>query len=34
LTQVIRNKVIKMCKLQWSHHRENEATWEKKKSFA
>ena len=34
LTQVIRNKVIKMCKLQWSHHRENEATWKKKKSFA
>jgi hypothetical protein len=34
LTQVIRNKVIKMCKVQWSHHGENEATWEKKKSFA
>jgi hypothetical protein len=26
LTQVTRNKVIKMCKVQWSHHREDEAT--------
>jgi hypothetical protein len=23
-----RNKVIKMCKVQWSHHTEDEATWE------
>jgi hypothetical protein len=23
-----RSKVIKMCKVQWSHHTENEATWE------
>jgi hypothetical protein len=22
------NKVIKMCKVQWSHHIEDEATWE------
>jgi hypothetical protein len=26
--QVIHNKVIKMCKFQWSHHTEDEATWE------
>jgi hypothetical protein len=23
-----RNKRIKMCKVQWSHHTEEEATWE------
>jgi hypothetical protein len=23
-----RSKVIRMCKVQWSHHSENEATWE------
>jgi hypothetical protein len=28
LTRVTRNKVIKMCKVQWSHHVEDEATWE------
>jgi hypothetical protein len=28
LTQVTRNEVIKMCKVQWSHHYEDEATWE------
>jgi hypothetical protein len=22
------NKIIKMCKVQWSHHTEDEATWE------
>jgi hypothetical protein len=22
------NKVVKMCKVQWSHHTEDEATWE------
>jgi hypothetical protein len=33
LTRVTRNKVIKMCKVQWSHHGEDEATWEQKKSF-
>jgi hypothetical protein len=26
LTQVARNRVIKMCKVQWSHHGEDEAT--------
>jgi hypothetical protein len=26
--QVTRNKVIKMCKVHWSHHTEDEATWE------
>jgi hypothetical protein len=28
--RVTRNKTIKMCKVQWSHHTEEEATWEKK----
>jgi hypothetical protein len=26
--RVTHTKVIKMCKVQWSHHTENEATWE------
>ena len=26
--RVTRNKVIKMCKVQWSHHTEDEATCE------
>jgi hypothetical protein len=26
--RVTRNKVIKMCKVQWTHHTEDEATWE------
>jgi hypothetical protein len=26
LARVTRNKVIKMCKVQWSHHGEDEAT--------
>jgi hypothetical protein len=25
--RVTRNKVIKMCKVQWSYHTEDEATW-------
>jgi hypothetical protein len=25
--RVTRNKVMKMCKVQWSHHTEDEATW-------
>jgi hypothetical protein len=29
LTQVTRKKVIKMCQVQWSHHGEDEATWER-----
>ena len=27
--RVTRSKVIKMCKVQWSHHSEDEATWER-----
>jgi hypothetical protein len=27
--RVMRNKKIKMCKVQWSHHTEDEATWER-----
>jgi hypothetical protein len=26
--RVTHNKVIKICKVQWSHHSEDEATWE------
>jgi hypothetical protein len=26
--RVTQNKKIKMCKVQWSHHAEEEATWE------
>jgi hypothetical protein len=26
--RVTHNKVIKMCKVQWSHHTEGQATWE------
>jgi hypothetical protein len=26
--RVTHNKVIKRCKVQWSHHTEDEATWE------
>jgi hypothetical protein len=26
--RVTRNKVIKMCKIQWSRHTQDEATWE------
>jgi hypothetical protein len=26
--RVTRSKVIKMCKVQWSHHTEGEAAWE------
>jgi hypothetical protein len=26
--RVTRNKRIKMCKVQWSHHTEEEVTWE------
>jgi hypothetical protein len=26
--RVTHSKVIKMCKVQWSHHVEDEATWE------
>jgi hypothetical protein len=27
--RVTQNKRIKMCKVQWSHHTKEEATWEK-----
>jgi hypothetical protein len=33
LTRVTRNKVIKMCKVQWSHHEEDEATWEREEEL-
>ena len=28
-SRVTRSKVIKFCKAQWSHHTEDEATWER-----
>jgi hypothetical protein len=31
--RVTRNKKIKMCKVQWSHHIEEEATWEREKEL-
>jgi hypothetical protein len=31
--RVTRNKVIMMCKVQWSHHTEDEATWEHKEEL-
>jgi hypothetical protein len=27
--RVTRRKIIRMCKVQWSHHTEEEATWER-----
>ena len=33
LTRVIGRKVIKMCKVQWSHHGEDEATWEREEEL-
>jgi hypothetical protein len=33
LTRVTRNKVIKICKVQWSHHGEDEATWEREEEL-
>jgi hypothetical protein len=33
LTRHTRNKVIKMCKVQWSHHGEDEATWEREEEL-
>jgi hypothetical protein len=32
-TRVMRNKRIKMCKVQWNHHTEEEATWEREKEL-
>ena len=31
--QVTRSKVIKFCKVQWSHHTEDEATWEREEDL-
>jgi hypothetical protein len=31
--RVTRSKVIKMCKVQWSHHTKDEATWEHEKEL-
>jgi hypothetical protein len=31
--RVTLNKVIKTCKVQWSHHTEDEATWEHKEEL-
>jgi hypothetical protein len=31
--RVTRNKRIKMCKVQWSHHTEDEATWEREEEL-
>jgi hypothetical protein len=33
LTHVTRSKVINMCKVQWSHHIEDEATWEREEEL-
>jgi hypothetical protein len=30
--RVTQNKKIRMCKVQWSHHTEEEATWKEKKN--
>jgi hypothetical protein len=31
--RVTRNKRIKMCKVQWSHHTEEKATWEREEEL-
>jgi hypothetical protein len=31
--RVTRNKRIKMCKVQWSHHTEEEVTWEREEEL-
>jgi hypothetical protein len=31
--RVTRNKKIKMCMVQWSHHTEQEATWEREEEL-
>jgi hypothetical protein len=33
LTCITRSKLIKMCKVQWSHHGEDEATWEREEEL-
>ena len=32
-SRVTRSKVIKFCKVQWSHHSEEEATWEREEDL-
>ena len=32
-SRVTCNKVIKFCKVQWSHHTEDEATWEREEDL-
>jgi hypothetical protein len=31
--RVTRNKKIKMCEVQWNHHTEEEATWEREEEL-
>jgi hypothetical protein len=31
--RVTQNNMIKMCKVQWSHHTEEEATWEREEEL-
>jgi hypothetical protein len=31
--RVTRNKKIKICKVQWSHHTEEETTWEREEEL-
>jgi hypothetical protein len=31
--RVTQNKKVKMCKVQWSHHTEEEATWEREEEL-
>jgi hypothetical protein len=31
--RVTQNKKIKMCKVQWSHHTEEESTWEREEQL-
>jgi hypothetical protein len=33
LERVTQNKKIRMCKLQWSHHTEEEATWKREEEL-
>ncbi|WVZ84901.1 hypothetical protein U9M48_031871 [Paspalum notatum var. saurae] len=31
--RVTRNRMVKMCRVQWKHHTENEATWEREEEL-
>jgi hypothetical protein len=33
LTRVTRNRTFTMCKVQWSNHTEDEATWEREEEL-